>query len=320
LEGCGAGGKLSPVSVQPHSLESAGIAAFVPRTLTAVAAGTGTESFWEQKYNLWAGLFGGMFLHMAYFGCDFSQAQRMLTSPTMHESRLALLLSAFAKVPMQAAILFLGVLIWLFYAVEGGPMLFRPEQVRAAQQPQIAATMAVVRQRYDEATSRRRDLLLQLAAAPGPVTAAPQLRDYQTAVADAARIRKEARQLVGDPRDNDDINFIFCRFAFDHLPPIVLGLVIAAIFAAAIASSAAEMNALSAATIVDFYRRWIARRRDERHYVLAGRIATLLWGAFAAASAIAFAGPGSVIERINTIGSFFYGSLLRLFALAPLRR
>src|SRR5262249_8596435 len=158
--------------------------------------------------NLWAGLFGGMFLHMAYFGCDFSQAQRMLTSPTMHESRLALLLSAFAKVPMQAAILFLGVLIWLFYAVatDGGPLLFRPGPERAAQQPQFASAMASVRQRYGEATSRRRDLLLQLAAAPGPVSEAPQLRDYQTAVADAARIRKEARQLVGRPGDNDDIN------------------------------------------------------------------------------------------------------------------
>ena len=57
---------------------------------------------WEEKYNLWSGLCGGFFLHLAYFGCDFSQAQRILTSRTQHESRYALLLSAFAKVPMQA--------------------------------------------------------------------------------------------------------------------------------------------------------------------------------------------------------------------------
>jgi Na+/proline symporter len=314
LELCGAAGKLNPVSVVPEH------DAFVPRTLTAFEAGTGTPSFWEQKYNLWAGLFGGLFLHMAYFGCDFSQAQRMLTSPTMHESRLALLLSAFAKVPMQACILFLGVLIWLFYAVEGGPMLFRPDHVRAAQQPEYAAQVADVQRRYDEATTRRRDLLRELAAAPHPVAADPRLAAYRTAVADVARLRAEARTVFGPADKNDDINFVFCRFAFDHLPPVVLGLVIAAIFAAAIASSAAEMNALSAATIVDFYRRWIARRGSERHYVLAGRVATLVWGTFAAFSALALAGPGSVIERINTVGSFFYGSLLGIFALAALVR
>jgi Na+/proline symporter len=314
LEVCGAGGKLNPVSVRPESVE------FVPRTLAAFEAKTGTPSFWEQKYNLWAGLFGGMFLHMAYFGCDFSQAQRMLTSKTMHESRLALLLSAFAKVPMQAGILFVGVLIWLFYAVEGGPMLFRPEHVRLSHEPQYQAKVAEVQERYDEATSRRRALLLELGTASVPAAESKHLGDYQAAVADAARIRKEARQVFGNAKDNDDINFIFCRFAFDHLPPVVLGLVIAAIFAAAIASSAAEMNALSAATIVDFYRRWIARRRTERHYVFAGRIATLVWGVFAAISAVVLAGPGSVIERINWIGSFFYGSLLGIFALAALVR
>ena len=314
LEVCGAAGKLNPVSVQPESVE------FVPRTLADVAAGVGEKSFWEQKYNLWAGLFGGLFLHMSYFGCDFSQAQRMLTSKTVHESRLALLLSAFAKVPLQACILFLGVLIWLFYAVEGGPMLFRPEQIRAAQEPQHAARMAEMQQRYDQATAHRRELLLALAAGPEDAAHHPRLAEYQAAVADVAGIRKQARQLVGDPKDNDDTNFIFCRFAFDHLPPVVLGLIIAAIFAAAIASSAAEMNALSAATIVDLYRRWIARRRDERHYVFAGRVATFLWGAFAAVSAMTLAGGGSVIETINRVGSLFYGSLLGVFALAALVR
>jgi Na+/proline symporter len=314
LEVCGAAGKLNPVSVQPESVE------FVPRTLAEVSAGIGTKSFWEQKYNLWAGLLGGLFLHMSYFGCDFSQAQRMLTSKTVHESRLALLLSAFAKVPMQTCILFLGVLIWLFYAVEGGPMLFRPEHIRAAQEPQFAARIAEVQQRYDQATAHRRELLLALAAAPEDVAKSPRLREYQAAVDDVASIRTEARLLVGDPKDTDDTNFIFCRFAFDHLPPVVLGLIIAAIFAAAIASSAAEMNALSAATIVDLYRRWIARRRDERHYLLAGRVATFFWGAFATVSALTLTGGGSVIENINRVGSLFYGSLLGVFALAALVR
>jgi Na+/proline symporter len=316
LELAGAADKLDAVSVQPEST------AFVPRTLAEVATGSGTQSFWEQKYNLWAGLFGGLFLHMAYFGCDFSQAQRMLTSSTMHESRLALLLSAFAKVPMQACILFIGVLIWMFYAVDGGPMLFRPHHVALAQQPEYAPHIAEIQQRYDAAAMRRRELMLELATLPTISADNPQLAAYRSAVREVATLRVEARRTFGDPSKEagQDVNYIFCRYAFDHLPPVVLGLVIAAIFAAAIASSAAEINALSAATIVDLYRRWFARRRDERHYLVAGRVATFVWGAFAAVSASVFAGGGSVIETINMIGSFFYGSLLGIFALAALVR
>lgn len=308
----GAADKLRAVEVVPESLS------FVPRTLGEVAANLGTKSFWEQKYNLWAGLFGGLFLHMSYFGCDFSQAQRMLTSRTMHESRLALLMSAFAKVPMQAVILFLGVLMWIFYAVEGGPMLFKPEHTAKAKLPEYAPQVAAMQQRYDEATAHRRELMERLAKSPAGLADAPLVAEYHTAVAEVDRIRTEARNLFGSGTAADDTNYIFVTFAFDHLPPIVLGLLIAAIFAAAIASSAAELNALSAATIVDFYRRWLARRRGDAHHVLAGRVATFLWGAFAACSALWLAGAGSVIEQINTIGSFFYGSLLGIFALAAL--
>lgn len=319
LELAGAADKLDAVSVRPASLD------FLPRTLAAANANEGAPSFWEQKYNLWSGLFGGLFLHMAYFGCDFSQAQRMLTSPTMHESRLALLMSAFAKVPMQACILLLGVLVWLFYAVDGGPMLFRPSHVALAATPELAPRVAALQQRYDAATARRHDVMVQLAAQPGGVDAGgPTLDAYRAAVREVQALRTEAKALFRtkpagqEDEAAEDTNYIFCRYAFDHLPRVVLGLVIAAIFAAAIASSAAEINALSAATIVDFYRRWVARRREDRHYVIAGRVATLLWGAFAAWSALTLAGTGSVIEQINTIGSFFYGSLLGIFALAAL--
>ena len=56
---------------------------------------------WNDRYNIWSGLIGGMFLALAYFGTDQSQVQRYLTGKSIGQSRLGLLLNAMAKVPMQ---------------------------------------------------------------------------------------------------------------------------------------------------------------------------------------------------------------------------
>jgi len=317
LDLAGAAGKLNALEVVP---EHTGL---WPRTLDDVAAKVGEPSFWEEKYNVWSGVFGGLFLHLSYFGCDHSQAQRLLTSKDMRQSRLSLLMSAFAKVPMQVLVLFLGVLMWLFYTVHGQPLLYKTAHMQRAASVELAPQVEQLQRRFDVALHERTAQMQRLAAAPGGPSADPGLlRDYQASVRAVAAIRKEARTLVaapvapGTPKDDDDTNDIFCRFILDNLPPVVLGLVIAAIFAAAMSSIDSVLNALSAATVVDFYRRWLRPNCSEAHAVRAGKLMTLLWGVVATAMALFFAGGGSVIEQINRFGSFFYGSLLGIFALA----
>ncbi len=70
---------------------------------------------WNDRYNLWSGLIGGMFLALAYFGCDQSQVQRYLTGKSVAHSRLSLLFNAMAKIPMQFFILFIGAMVFVFY-------------------------------------------------------------------------------------------------------------------------------------------------------------------------------------------------------------
>ena len=72
---------------------------------------------WNDQYNLWSGLFGGMFLMLAYFGCDQSQVQRYLTGSSLTQSRLSLLFNAVAKIPMQFFILFTGAMVFVFFYV-----------------------------------------------------------------------------------------------------------------------------------------------------------------------------------------------------------
>jgi Na+/proline symporter len=79
---------------------------------------------------------------------------------------------------------------------------------------------------------------------------------------------------------------------------------------------AGELNSLSTATVIDFYRRWFRPVGTDSHYLAVSRIATGVWGLFACAVAVWAAELGSLIEVVNRIGSFFYGSVLGVFILA----
>ncbi|MEM7204130.1 MAG: sodium:solute symporter [Planctomycetota bacterium] len=307
LTALGAAGKLNALEVTPES------SVLVPRLAIDE---DGPRSFWEEKYNVWSGLIGGLFLHLAYFGCDQSQVQRILTNPTARESRMALLMSGFAKVPMQLGVLFIGVLLWLFYTVQPGPLLFDPSDRAAAQGN---AEVAQLQEQHEALRQRRVAMVQQIGEQAGPGDVSPDLlRDYQAAVVEARALRERAAEALHGEAKVRDTNYVFPHFVLTHVPPVLLGLIIAAIFAAAMSSADSTLNSLTAATVVDFYRRWLKPRATEAQALLASRVVTLCWGAAATVAALSLRGGGSIVEWINKVGSFFYGSLLGVFALALL--
>ena len=322
LEVAGAADKLGALELTPASTE------FWPRSQSEFAAGTGVKSFWEDKYNVWSGVFGGLFLHLSYFGCDNSQAQRLLTSRDEGQSKKSLLMSAFAKVPMQGFILLIGVMLWMFHATYQQPMLFKPDHVAAAQQEQYAPKIAELQTQFDAAFAERKASMLALTELPGEVKDHPEaISRYRLAVSKADSIRKQARIVVTDTvdasgraKDDKDTNNIFCHYILENLPPFLLGLIIAAIFAAAMSSIDSVLNALSGATIIDIYRRWLRPNCDDAHAVRAGKVVTVFWGVVATITALYFDGVGSIIEVINRVGSWFYGSLLGIFVMALFMR
>jgi Na+/proline symporter len=112
-----------------------------------------THFDWDDRYNVWSGLIGGMFLALAYFGCDQSQVQRYLTGKSIGQSRLGLLFNAMAKIPMQFFILFIGAMVFVFFTFEKPPLLFQPvELARLEKDPRFPA----VEQRYDQAYAQRK--------------------------------------------------------------------------------------------------------------------------------------------------------------------
>jgi len=127
------------------------------------------------------------------------------------------------------------------------------------------------------------------------------------------------KKSTGDQRYSD-VNYVFPTFITTHLPVGLVGLMIAAIFAAAMSASSGELSALSSATIMDFYKRHFVKDADDAHYLRASKISTAAWGLFSCFVAMFAANQGSLIEVVNRYGSFFYGSILGVFILALLTK
>jgi solute:Na+ symporter, SSS family len=265
-----------------------------------------------QTYTLWSGLLGGLFLSLSYFGCDQSQVQRYLTAKSIDEARHSLLLSAFVKIPFQLLILGAGVLTFLFYVFQTPPMLFnRAYDAQIAGGPH-AADYAALQHEFDAGVAARRQAGLEDNREEF-LAADRQLQDIR------ARAVTVVKQATGDERYND-VNYVFPTFITTRLPVGLVGLMIAAIFGAAMSASSGELSALSSATIIDFYRRHFVKDADDAHYLRVSKVATLGWGLFACVVSIYAANQGSLIEVVNRYGSFFYGSILGVFILAILTK
>ncbi len=79
-----------------------------------------------EQYTFWSGTIAALFLFLSYFGTDQSQVQRYLSAKSVDEARSSLLMSAFWKIPLQALVLIVGVLMFTFYLFTPPPMLFNP--------------------------------------------------------------------------------------------------------------------------------------------------------------------------------------------------
>lgn len=278
----------------------------------------------SKTYTFWSGLIGGTFLMLSYFGTDQSQVQRYLTARSVGEARTSLLMSAYWKIPLQALVLLVGVLVFVYYLFQPAPLLFNPAHERQVRFAEPTAYEAL-EQRYADAFAVREHAALSAADAWGDGDAAATdaaIAAFRLSEADARSVRDEALALATRVTDepSEDVNYVIPRFVLQALPIGLAGMFIAAVMAAAMSSIAAELNSLSTATVIDFYRRWFRPQATDAHYLKVSKVATGVWGAFACAVAIYAASLGSLIEVVNRFGSFFYGSILGVFLLAMMPR
>ncbi len=113
---------------------------------------------------------------------------------------------------------------------------------------------------------------------------------------------------------------IFPAFIVRSLPHGVAGLVIAAIFAAAMSNLSGSLNSLASTTVLDFYQPLSGRRLDDRRLLTLSRWLTAAWGVALIAIAILARGWGSVFTAGLTIASIVYGPMLGVFLLGVATR
>ena len=274
------------------------------------------------RYTFWTGTIGALFLFLSYFGTDQSQVQRYLTAKSIDDARTSLFMSAYWKIPLQALVMIIGVFMFLFYLFTPPPMLFNRAHDQQVRESGRAGEYVALEQKFGEALASRKLAAEQLAEAArsGDGTAkAARSAAFKAEEQRVTGIRAEAvtlvKEVTGDSAYND-INYVFPTFIVTHLPVGLIGLLMAAIFAAAMSTVSGELSALSTSTVIDVYRRWGRDDGDQAHLLWVSKLATLFWAVFASIVAIWASELGSLIEVVNRFGSFFYGSILGVFLLA----
>ncbi len=121
---------------------------------------------------------------------------------------------------------------------------------------------------------------------------------------------------------NDEI---FAKFIVEQLPVGISGLIVAALFAAAMSSLSSSLNSLASATTYDLYKPYFGKTNTPEQDLKTSRIITLVWGIVLTGSAFLFAflqlqegERPAVVELGLGIASYTYGGLLGAFGLGML--
>jgi SSS family transporter len=200
-----------------------------------------------KTFSFWAGVIGGCFLTMSTHGTDQYLVQRYLCTDRPRSAALALLSSGAVVLAQFIGFLFIGVLLFAFYA------------------PYKLAGYAT-------------------AAAAAPFQAPDQ---------------------------------VFPDFITRHLPSGLSGLVVAAIFAAAMSSS---LNSIAAAFVADLYKPFRADESD-RHYLRLSHVVTIVAGIVQIVVALAVRHKSeSALSTALSVASLINGPILGVFLLGSAKR
>jgi len=276
----------------------------------------------NNNYTLWTGLIGGFFLQLSYFGTDQSQVGRYLTGSSIRESRMGLIMNGLLKIPMQFAILLIGVLVFTYYQYHQPPIFFNQVEVQKLKESPYAAAYQELEQKHTQLFQQREFLVNGLSTAldqddQGDIessrSALHRLNAQMQQVKDSTLTLIKKNNPAAETNDN---NYVFLSFVTKAFPKGLIGLLIAVIFLASMGSTASAINSLASTTTIDIYKRFINRNATEKQDLLWSRIFTLIWGIFTVVIALYANKLGNLLEAVNILGSLFYGTILGIFIVA----
>ena len=191
------------------------------------------------RYNIWSGLIGGLFLFLSYFGTDQSQVGRYLAGSSVTESRLGLIFNGLLKIPMQFIILYIGILVFVFYQFHQAPIFHNQSlKDKAIQNTEVAVAIDGLQKEYNQVSEVRKMQVTRLAKAIRTDNE-NEISDAKEKLKGIQKSEKEIRSKVKDqiivalPQANvKDTDYVFINFVMTYLPHGIIGLLLAIVFSA----------------------------------------------------------------------------------------
>lgn len=269
----------------------------------------------NDRYTFWSGIIGGTFLMLSYFGTDQSQVARYLAAKNITQSRIGLLVNGLVKVPMQFIILFIGAMVFVFFQFVTPPLFFNPVETEKVKSGSYSDEYKNLEKEFDNLQQLKRyklrEMLDESSRASNSGLNEITIKEQQ--------IKEKAKTLIkknNPDADTNDTNYIFITYIVNYLPIGLIGLLLAAIIAASMSSTSAELNSLASTSMVDIYKRLINKNASDNHYLRFSKYATIGWGIYAIIFALLASELGSLIEAVNILGSLVYGTILGIFLVA----
>jgi Na+(H+)/acetate symporter ActP len=231
-------------------------------------------------------------------------------------------MNGLIKIPMQFMILLIGVLVFAFYQFNQPPLFFNRYEVQQVKEGRYAGQYQQLEGQYTAAFKEKKSKADDLTKAMESKDAG-KIDEASTALkqADARQnaIRKDAIALMkktNNKADTDDTNYVFLNFVTHYLPRGLIGLLMAIVFLASMGSTASALNSLASTSVVDIYKRIINPGASDKNYLNASRLATIFWGLVCIVMALYASKMGNLLEAVNKLGSYIYGTILGVFVVA----
>lgn len=249
----------------------------------------------------WVVLAFGVVTNLQNFGIDQSYIQRYVASSSEAEARRGLWLGGLLYVPVSALFFFIGTALFVFYEADQ-PAIPHPPAAATA-----SAGLASKPREKDLDQVRwlvARQRLLQ----EGMASDDPDLARRTTEMSPEIPLAK-----VGDR--------VFPHFIARHLPPGVTGLLVAAVFAAAMSTVSTSLNSSATLVMSDFYRRMFRPAASQRELMLTLYTATIAWGAMGTTLALVLVRlTDSALDIWWALAGIFGGGMTGLFLLGMISR
>jgi Na+(H+)/acetate symporter ActP len=220
---------------------------------------------------------------------------------------------------MQFIILFIGAMVFVFFQFVTPPLFFNPVETTKVKSGNYSSEYSELENKFELIQQEKREYLRSMlddqstGKKIGTEKKLAELRNQEKEIkTEAATVIKKNNPYA----DTNDTNYIFITYIVNYLPVGLIGLLLAAIIAASMSSTSAELNSLASTSLIDIYKRLIKKNASDAHYLKFSKYATAGWGIYAITFALLASELGSLIEAVNILGSLVYGTILGIFLVA----